>query len=769
MYYRIIKNDILKNKAITLTITFFIAAAAMLVALVAILLVNLTGAVDTLMVQSETTHFMQMHSGEIDTEQLDDFATGNTNVDEFQVLEFLNIDGAQMLFPKALLGKSMQDNGLSVQSKSFDYLLDLDGNVISVKDGELYVPVCYMRDNTAKVGDKAVICGKEFTVAGFLRDSQMNSALSSSKRFLVSEKDFMQMQSRGKVEYLIEFRLKDLSAMGTFETDYASAGLPANGPTVTYGLFKTMNGFSDGMMMSVLLLVSLLVVAVAFMCIRFTLLAKIEDDYCEIGVMKAIGLHITDIRKKYIAKYAAISFFGCVFGYVLSLAFQGTLTQNIRIYMGESKNSFLAPVFGVFGILLVFLIIIAYVGGVLHRLRKISAAEAIRFGARQEKSLGGKRFSLGQSKLFSTNVFLGIKDVLVRKNLYATMLCVVVIASFIMIVPQNLHNTISAKSFSSYMGIGNYDLRIDIQQTEHISEKSDKTLAALKGDSAIANIAILNTKIFKTNTEENLKVEIGDHSVFPVAYSAGKAPSTEDEIALSAMNADELSKQVGDSITLYIDGSEKILTVCGIYSDITNGGKTAKAVFNDDSVDAMWSILCVSLVNPELAAAKAVEYKERFPIAKVSSINEYITQIFGQTVSSVKTASYAAIATALVITVLVTLLFMKMLIAKDRYSIAVIKAVGYTSRDIKGQYAVRAIFVLLIGVLLGTLLANTLGEVLGGMVISAFGASSFKFTINPVSAYVLCPLLMIFTVLIGAALGTNSTGKIKISENIKEG
>ena len=40
------------------------------------------------------------------------------------------------------------------------------------------------------------------------------------------------------MEYLIEFRLKDPSEIGSFETAYASAGLEANGPTVTYKLSK---------------------------------------------------------------------------------------------------------------------------------------------------------------------------------------------------------------------------------------------------------------------------------------------------------------------------------------------------------------------------------------------------------------------------------------------------------------------------------------------------------------------------------------------------
>ena len=254
------------------------------------------------------------------------------------------------------------------------------------------------------------------------------------------------------MEYLIEFRLKDLSAIGAFETAYASAGLEANGPTVTYTLFKMMNAISDGMMIAVILLVSALVVAIAFMCIRFTLLAKIEDDYREIGVMKAIGLRLSDIKKIYLAKYAAIAAAGSILGFILSLVFKGMLLENIRLYMGESENSSFALVFGIIGILLVFLAIIAYVNGVLKRFRKISAAEAIRFGTSQEKKAGAKRFTLSRNRLFNTNIFLGIKDVLARKRLYATMLAVLVISAFIMIVPQNLYNTISSKSFITIYG-----------------------------------------------------------------------------------------------------------------------------------------------------------------------------------------------------------------------------------------------------------------------------------------------------------------------------
>ncbi|WP_413367315.1 ABC transporter permease [Lysinibacillus sp. 3P01SB] len=771
MYFRIIGNDILKNKMITLITILFVAAAAMLVSLAAILTINLSGALDTLMTKAKTPHFLQMHSGEIDRARLTSFAEQHSNVEEFQVIEFLNVDGTRIILGENSLADSVQDNGFSVQSEKFDYLLDLDGNIINVSEGELYVPISYMRENITKIGDKAAINGHEFVVTGFLRDSQMNSTLAASKRFLVSENDYDKIKNLGSIEYLIEFRLKDLSALGEFETAYAAAELEANGPTVTYTLFKMMNALSDGMMIAVILFVSAFVVAIALICIRFTLLSKMEDDYREIGVMKAIGLRISDIKRIYFVKYVAIAAVGSVLGLGLSYMFKGILLENIRLYMGEAENASFALLFGIIGTLMVSISILLYVNSVLKHFRKISVVEAIRFGTSQEKSSSAKRFTLSKNRLFNTNVFLGIKDVLQRKKLYATMLAVLVVSSFIMIVPQNLHHTISSKSFTQYMGIGDYDLRIDIQQTQNLAEKTNEILREIGHDRTISNYAVLTTKIFRAKmedgTEENLKVELGDHYAFPIAYSQGKAPVNENEIALSSINADEMNKKVGDAITLVVEGEEKDFSVSGIYSDITNGGKTAKAVFTDNSAEIMWSIINAELSDTSIIDDKVSEYASKFSYAKVSDVTEFVTQTFGSTIRSVETASYAAIVVSLIITVLITLLFMKMLTVKDRAAIALMKALGFTKSDIKLQYISRSVFVLIIGIVLGTLLANTLGEVLAGAVISSFGADSFQFTVNPLSAYFLCPLLMVCAVLIATIGGTSGAGQIKISAHIK--
>ena len=778
VYAKIIKNDISKTRLITAAITAFIFIAAILTSLAAALAVNLFGAIDHMLLTAKTPHYMQMHTGDLggpDMERLRNFAEGHQNVEAFQIREFLNIDGAEIAVGGNSLAWSMQDNGFSTQSKEFDFLTDLDGALAEPNAGEIYLPIYYMKQGAAKTGDTVAIRGVTFKIAGFLRDSQMNASLISSKRFLVSEVDLDRIRDSGIMEYLIEFRLKDPSLAPGFETEYLEAGLPANGPPgITLGIIRLANAISDGVMIAVLVLISALVIIAAFLCIRFTLLAKVEEDYREIGVLKAIGLRVSHIKRIYLAKYGALAGAACAAGFLVSRLIEEPFTENIRLYMGESGGGMYGPPLGAAGALAIFLLVVLYVNGVLRRFRQLSAAQAVRFGAPQEQPASSKRFVLNNNKLFSRNVFLGIKDLLSGKNLYVTMLLTLMISSFIVNVPQNIYNTISARSFMTYMGIGECDVILGVSQTQtdNVPGRIAEMAAALAQDPDVSEYTVLNCLMFDIKTADGatqrLRVELGDHSAFPITYSAGRAPQTESEIAISALNADDLGKKLGDEIVLYDGGAKKTMTVCGIYSDITNGGKTAKAVFETDRADILWGSIPLIFNNNADTTAKLSQYREMFAFAKISGIDEHMGQMFGSTIAAVGIASRVSVAAAVLLTMLVTLLFMKMLVTRDRYRIAVLKSIGFTSREIRAQYITRSVVVLLLGVAAGTALSNTLGELAGVALISSFGASKFDFVIDPLFAYLFSPLLIAACVYTATILGITDIRRLKVSEFIKE-
>ena len=772
MNRKIIQRDIAGNKAVSFLTVLFITAAAMLLSLAGILVTNLFGSIDRLMADAKTPHFMQMHTGDVDFGELEAFTAGNSAVEDFQVLEFLNVGGEKIRLGENSLALSVQDNGFSVQSSRFDFLLDENNRPAQPKDGELWVPVCYNRDHTVQAGDKAVINRKTFVVTGFVRDSQMNSTLASSKRFVVSAGDYAQLKEGGSVEYLIEFRLKDLSDLSEFESAYSASQMPANGPTLSWPLFRMISAVSDGIMIAVILLVSVIVILIALLCIRFTLLAKIEDDYREIGVMKAVGIRVSDIQSIYLAVYAVLAAAGCIMGFLLSLTLRGPLQESIRANLGESGNDGLSFLLGMAGTLLLFFFILFFIRRILKRFRRISPVQAIRQGSEQENVRGGKSLRLSKNRWLSANLFLAVKDIAARKRLYLTMLFVIILACFIMVVPQNLYHTISDSSFVTYLGVGRCDLRMDIQQTEELEEKAGSVGEYLERDSAVETYAVFVTELFdqeqEDGTTEQIKVELGNHGAFPLQYVDGRLPSRDSDIALSVLYAEEMDKKVGDKMILLTDKGEKQLTVCGIYSDITNGGKTAKAAFQPGTREAAWSTVCVNLKQPGVLAEKTEEYSRKFPYAKVSGMEDYVAQTFGQTLRAVRTASVGAGFVAVVVTLLVILLFMKLLTAKDRYSIAVLKSVGFTGSDISRQYIWRSVLVVILGILLGSVLAGTLGERIAGVAISSLGAAAFHFTEDPLSSFVLSPAVLLFTALAATIAGTAKAGNLCISQSIKE-
>ncbi|MGP3784147.1 hypothetical protein [Paenibacillus sp. 1A_MP2] len=295
MLLRMLRNDITRKKGITAALFIFVLLAALLVSSGSRMIMELTSSIQYLFSESKTPHFVQMHAGELDQAKVNSWAEGQSTVAQHQIVEMVNIDGANLFFGAESEKSSVMDIDFVTQNQDFDYLLNLNSDIIQVNDGEIAVPVYYMQQRQLSIGDQVQIDNGQFqlsyTIVDFVRDAQMNPSVVHSKRFVVSSNNLEELkQGVGEMEYLIEFRLKDPGQTGEFTQAYQNAGLPNAGPVVTYGLFQLLNAMTDGVIAAVIILVSLVLILIAMLCIRFTMLATIEEDYREISVMKAIGI-----------------------------------------------------------------------------------------------------------------------------------------------------------------------------------------------------------------------------------------------------------------------------------------------------------------------------------------------------------------------------------------------------------------------------------------------------------------------------------------------
>ncbi len=779
LIFKILKKDFLRQKSTTLVVFALIMISAMLFAGGSGLIVQLTGALDSLFTSSRVPHFVQMHAGEINDSEIKKWSDANPLVKEQQTVEMISIDGSDLFLGASQEPEenSIMDISFVKQNRSFDFLLNMDNSVLKLKRGEIAVPVYYMQEKNINIGDTVRVKNDSlemtFTVTDILRDAQMNPSIIHSKRFLVSDADFDSLQKGfHEKEYLIEFLLNDPEKIKEFSEAYQSSGLPDKGPAVDINLFKALNGLSDGLAAGVVIILSLMLMIIALLCLRFTLIASIEGDYREIGVMKAIGIAKSKIRWIYLSRYITLGLSASAIGYAASTFFSEILSSNILMYIGkapESREGIIIPA-AASGIIFIIVIITCLI--ILRRFNRITAVEALRSGAMGGQSGNVKFLQLNSSRISGVNFFLGLRGLIQGFRGFALLCFIFFFSSAFIIIPLNFLTTIQSPDFVSYMGIGKSHIRIDLKQSDDIYQRFTEMTDSISRDSDVELYSPMVTSRFKMinneGREETINIETGNLSLFPLDYIDGAAPVRDDEIALSYLNSREMDKKPGDHLTLIANGLEKKVTVSGIYQDVTNGGRTAKALFPFNSRNAIWYTVSINLKPGVNIDDKVHFYSSAFSPARVTDLKEYLGQTLGNTIEQLRKVTAVAAAAGMAVSVLITALFLKMLISADLRQIAIMKSLGFTLHDIRKQYLTKTLITLAAGIVLGTLFANTAGESIVSLIWSFMGASQIRFVIDPLMAYLIFPLILLALVSITTLAGIRGIKESKITDIITE-
>jgi putative ABC transport system permease protein len=322
------------------------------------------------------------------------------------------------------------------------------------------------------------------------------------------------------------------------------------------------------------------------------------------------------------------------------------------------------------------------------------------------------------------------------------------------------------------MGIGQSDIRIDLRHSDDIDARFVEMVDYLADDPEVERLSPLVTSQFtmlgSDGAPETINIQTGDFSIFPLDYVEGAAPELEHEIALSSLNAREMEKEVGDTIVLLVDGQEQELTVTGIYQDVTNGGRTAKAVLSHNPDSVLWYAVSLDVTSESSIDEKVREYSQAFYPARVTDLEGYLAQTLGKTIEQLHKVTLVAIAVGLSVAVLITSLFLNMLISKDESEIAIMRSLGFSLHNIRVQYLSRALVLLSLGIVLGTIFSNTLGQRLVSFLWAFMGASQIRFIIDPLRAYLLLPLLLMVAVSITTLVNMAGIRETNISQMIME-
>ncbi|MCH8565025.1 ABC transporter permease [Nesterenkonia sp. LB17] len=774
-------RDYRRNRGVTLILVLLMMLAVVLATASAGTLVRLVGASDSLMTQADAPHVAQLHAGLHDQEQLDAWVAGREEVADHQTMLLLGIGGSDLFFDGVAQTDNIQQNSLVVPNQERDLLLDLDNEpILEVEPGTIVLPVIYQVEAGLDVGDPVRITGSdgfatELVIAGFARDSIMNPAVTSSKRLAVSPSDLEEVRAHtGQVEQLIEFWLHDPeSQSATFQKAYQDSGMPAAGQMVDAAAFRMFTMVGDGMVAAVIILVAALLLVVGMLCLRFSFLTAAEQDYREIGVLKAIGAPGRGIKRIYLTKYALLAGVATVLGLPVGLVLTPVLTRNITRYMGSVPSvwNWVVPVLAALAVLT---LLVLFVVLLLRRFDKISAVAALSAGSAGGRSRSSMR--LHRSRM-PVQLRLGVMDVVSRAPTYLLLFLVFAVSTFIIIVPISSAATASAPGFVNYMGTGQVDMRIELRQADPASaEQFARIVERLESDPEVSAVAPMvttrNDTIDKDGNTASLYVENGNHTLLPLTYAEGRAPVDGTEIALSLLAMNQTGRQVGDTLPVQVGTQERELAVVGSYQDITNGGTTSKSVLPTGEGEVMWYMAGVELVPGTDAGDKAAAFADEFAPATVADIEQWRIQTLGPIAEQITITALVSAAVALALAALMTALFVRMLLARDAGQIAVQRAVGADDAGLRRQYLTRMLLVLLIGVVVGTVAATTLGQgmfnlmfefVYGGIESLGQGTSRIDFMVNPLLTYLALPAALLATVALTTSASSRSISEASIS------
>ena len=220
----------------------------------------------------------------------------------------------------------------------------------------------------------------------------------------------------------------------------------------------------DMVIAAVMLVVSVCLILISMVILRFTIHFTMSEEFREIGVMKAIGIADWKIRGLYLVKYFAISAVGGILGLALSLPFGklmlGNLTDTIMI--GEDGNV-------IWNIVCTFLVIAAVISfsySCTRRIKRFSPIDAIRNGENGERYVRKSVLSLHSSRLPAV-LFLAFNDILSGIRRYAALILIFTIGILLVIIPVNAINTLQSDELITWFSMVPCDHVISKEQLFH--------------------------------------------------------------------------------------------------------------------------------------------------------------------------------------------------------------------------------------------------------------------------------------------------------------
>lgn len=788
MYMRMIRRDLKRKKAMNLILLLFVLLATTFVASGVNNIMTILPAIDEFNDMSNMTDYMII--------TLD--STGGTQstkdtLERLECIEGYTADRVQFITndDMSLEGESFSAEGpllAAFQSSTMNYFDDNDEQITTLEPGHILVPG-KLRDKNPQlnVGDKLTLSldGRKtvLTVDAFIKDAVFGTPFMGSSRYLLAQEDFDRLCGSAPSDTGGSIGPGCIYMVSTDDIPALRSEIAKDGRYVFAG-GRADTRFCyvmDMISAAILLIVSVCLMFIAFMVLRFTIGFTISEEFREIGVMKAIGLRAPSIRLLYLAKYAFLALLGAGLGYAASLPF-GTLMLKLmsRHLVVKSASPLVINAVCAAAVVL-FVLLFSY--GCTKRINKLTPIDAVRDGSRGETYKAKSVVSLSRSRLRPVP-FIALNDMLGNLRSMSSMICAFALGSVLLMILSVSVSTLNSPELVESLCM----TRTHYYLSTHGSELYDfaapdgreKILEQLEGmEKRLADEGMPADCCMEVGFR--LKYSHGDTYITALTlqgcntkaedytYLRGSAPQNAGEIALTRKNAEALGADIGDTVYYYDMGRPVKCIVTGIFQSMMNMGDSVR-LHEDAKVDysQIMTFLAYQVnFRDDPDAAELLRRRELlpdiFPDMEVYDAADYVDHMINVQ-GTVKVIRILLVPIMLLICILVATLLEHSFIEKETGEIAMLKAMGFRDSAVIGWHTLRMVFASLLAYLIAALLSYPLSVLIVGPLFSMMGGEAIKMAIDPVSCYLIFPGALFIGTLFTVWLVSHRTKRITASQ-----
>lgn len=671
------------------------------------------------------------------------------NIDDLEAVD--HVDTQAVIYSDYTLGDQNSDSEgqlipYGAEDNRYKFFEDdLSGyrkDIPEIRQGEIYVSPSMVSMFGVQIGDEVsfpVARGGQaaaFTVKGFYEDPFMGSSMIGMKGFLISEADYSGIV-RTIRDSGIDALARDGAMLHILQADTNGEGVTVSqlnqlinektelpqyseflhsGSAIAGFMLILQNAFSGllAAFVAVLFFVVLIVLG-------HSIGSSIEADYVNMGILKTIGFTGGKLRRIQLAQYLIVILGGMVLGilaavYISRIVSAATLTTTgIRIPTGLPATwCFLTS-----GLLL--LVLTGFIIFKTGKIKRITPMKAIRGEAFASGFNLKKGFPI-RGNVLKCTMALRQLTAGVRRYTGACIVAVLLVFFASMIGRMDTWLGADGKGMMDAFNPADHDIGVQIFG-EHTPEEAEDTVLSYTGITDRYLLAMPGVSVNGIDYTANV---ITDPKRFHMME--GRTSQADDEIVVTEFVASDLGAAIGDTVTVQADVGSGEYVISGIYTCANdmgdNIGMSREGYLKIGSDDpAIW---CHHYFLEDASQKEAITAALDKAYGGDVHVHENTWPGLAGIISAMQALLvflYGMVASFILI---VTIMTGSKILSAEQRDIGIYKAVGFTSGQLRGAFALRFMMVAVLGSVIGTILAAALTDSLVSKVMRMAGISNFS-------------------------------------------